>query len=107
MTGLSLRDTTSREATMTPTDAGRPRLLHRAVYVVGVGTMTLLALLGLDAVAYSATGGSLILGQVNLAGTTTTLKNTGTGPTLSLISQDNQTPTLKVSSTARVPKLNS
>lgn len=54
----------------------------------------------LTGTAYAATGGNLILGRANGAGATTTLKNTGTGPTLSLPAARTGQPPISVSAGA-------
>jgi hypothetical protein len=55
--------------------------------------------------AYAATGGPLLLGKSNTASKTTKLKTTGDGVTLSLQS-DRGSPSLAVSSPAKVKRLN-
>jgi hypothetical protein len=58
-----------------------------------------------DAATYAGTGDSLILGQLNKSGKTTTLQNVGTGPALSLKTKASSPP-LSVSSKALVRNLN-
>ncbi len=78
----------------------------RASRAIDISIVVALSLFGLDAVSYAATGDSLIIGQLNSAGGVTTLKNTGSGATLSLISSDPSRPNLKMSSQAKIAKLN-
>jgi hypothetical protein len=73
-----------------------------------VATMSTAALLvvGFDYTTYAVTGDSLILGHTNRAGGVTTLHRHGDGAALSLKSSGNRAPSLRVSSRARVPRLN-
>jgi hypothetical protein len=64
-----------------------------------------LVVVGTDAVTYSATGHSLILGKINKAGTTTSVVNTGRGPVLNL-SGGKLYPPLKVNSKKVVTSFN-
>jgi hypothetical protein len=59
-----------------------------------------------NGISYAATGESLIGGHSNTTGRTTTLKTSGPGPALSLVSRGDQRPSLSVSSKARVKNLN-
>ena len=78
----------------------------RSVKVVGAAVVAVLASVGIDAATYAATGDSLVLGRTNEADMPTTVRNTGTGPTLRLVSSDPATPNLYVSSRAKINKLN-
>jgi hypothetical protein len=80
---------------------GRPSL--RA----SVTTLAAAALLvgGANLASYAATGKPLILGHANKAGSTTSLKNTGRGPALSLNSIKSAPP-IKVNSSKMVKHLN-
>jgi len=66
----------------------------------------MLALVGVDAATYAATGDSLLLGRVNEADGLTTLRNTGTGATLRLVSSGPNRPNLDLSSAARIYNMN-
>lgn len=70
-----------------------PKFFHGMVIGV-VATVTL------TGTAYAATGGNFILGRANGAGATTTLKNNGTGPTLSLPAARTGQPPIAVSAGA-------
>lgn len=71
-------------------------------------TLTAAALLvvGVDYTTYAATGDSLILGKTNTTQKPTQLVRRAAGPALFLKSSGNAKPSLRVSSTARVPRLN-
>lgn len=71
-------------------------------------TLTAAALLviGIDYTTYAATGDSLILGQKNSTHKATQLVRRAAGPALILKSRGSARPSLRVSSTARVPRLN-
>ena len=71
-------------------------------------TLTAAALLvvGVDYTTYAATGDSLILGRKNTTHKPTQLVRRSAGPALTLKSTGNARPSLRVSSTARVPRLN-
>jgi len=73
-----------------------------------VATVTAAALLiiCLDYTTYAATGDSLILGRKNTTAKPTQLVRRTDGPALSLKSAGNARPSLRVSSWARVPRLN-
>jgi hypothetical protein len=73
-----------------------------------VATMSAAALLvvGFDYTTYAVTGDSLLLGRTNHADSTTTLERSGGGPALSLKTSGQKSPSLRVSSPARVPRLN-
>jgi hypothetical protein len=60
---------------------------------------------GADLASYAATGHPLVLGHANSAGSTTSLKNTGRGPALSLNSSKHSSP-LTVNSSKLVKHLN-
>ena len=61
---------------------------------------------GVDVVTYAATGDSLILGRTNASHRTTELIKRGPGPALSLKTRGNKEPSLRVSSDAKVRRLN-
>lgn len=67
----------------------------------GIIALALVLAAGADA----ATGGNLVLGRLNTAGTTTTLRNTADGPALALTVKQGQPP-LSVSNGVEVPRLN-
>ena len=71
-------------------------------------TMTAAALLviGVDYTTYAATGDSLILGKKNTSFKHTQIVRRAAGPALTLSSRGKARPSLQVSSTARVPRLN-
>jgi hypothetical protein len=71
-------------------------------------TLTAAALLviGVDCTTYAATGDSLILGKQNTTRQPTQLVRRTAGPALIMQSPGNARPSLRVSSTARVPRLN-
>jgi len=81
----------------------------RVTLSTAVATVSAAALLvvGLDYTTYAVTGGSLLLGRTNHAGSPTTIVRHGTGVALSLESSGHGFPSLRVSSSARVPRLNS
>src|SRR5258708_29469992 len=56
--------------------------------------------------AYAATGGTLILGHTNTADKVTTLKNTGSGSALRLVTHSGSTPPLAVSNGSKIVNLN-
>jgi len=64
-----------------------------------------LLVMGVDAATYAATGSSLVLGHINTANQSTTVKNTGAGPALKIVTKP-AAPPLAVSSTKKVSKLN-
>jgi hypothetical protein len=57
---------------------------ERALAVIGAAAILVL---GYDAATYAATGSSLLLGRANTASATTTVKNTGKGPALSMVTR--------------------
>jgi hypothetical protein len=73
-----------------------------------VATLSSAALLvvGLDYTTYAVTGDSLLLGRANHADGVTTLARHASGPALSLESRGHTAPSLRVSSSARVKRLN-
>ncbi len=73
-----------------------------------VATVSAAALLvvGVDYATFAATGDSLILGQRNSTGSTTLLTTRGPGPALVLESAGQRNPSLAVSSSAKVRRLN-
>jgi hypothetical protein len=66
---------------------------------------TLLLVGGLNLVAYAADGHPLLLGRTNQATSPTTVRTTGRGPALRLESRAGS-PSLRVTSGAKVPRLN-
>jgi len=80
----------------------------RAFWKGGVATIAAAALMvvGLDYVTFAATGDSLILGRANSADRTTTITKDAPGAVLSLQSDGDDLPSLRVSSPARVVSLN-
>src|SRR5207342_2747130 len=88
---------------------GSPRgTAMRVTLSAAVATVSASALLvvGLDYTTYAVTGDSLLLGRANHAGSPTTLVRHGTGVALSLKSSGQGFPSLRVSSSARVRRLN-
>ncbi len=81
----------------------------RVTRSTAVATLSAAALLvvGLDYTTYAVTGSSLLLGRTNHADSPTTIVRHGTGVALSLKSSGHGFPSLRVSSSARVPRLNS
>jgi hypothetical protein len=73
-----------------------------------IATLSAAALLvvGFDYTTYAVTGSSLMLGRTNHTDRLTTLARQGGGPALSLTSSGQSSPSLRVSSSARVPRLN-
>lgn len=76
-----------------------------SVKIVATLGASALLVMGVDAATYAATGNSLVLGHINTANQSTTVKNTGAGPALKIISRP-AAPPLAVSSTKKVAKLN-
>jgi hypothetical protein len=77
--------------------------LSSAVATVSVAA---LVVVGLDYTTYAVTGDSLLLGRTNHAGSRTTIARHGEGVALSLRSSGHGIPSLRVSSSARVRRLN-
>lgn len=71
--------------------------MHKFFNGLVVGVVATVTLTG---TAYAATGGNFLLGRANSAGAQTNLKNTGTGPTLSLSAARTGQPPLAVSAGA-------
>ncbi len=80
----------------------------RVTVSTAVATVSAAALLvvGFDYTTYAITGDSLLLGRTNHAGRPTTIVRHGPGVALSLQSSGQSHPSLRVSSRARVPRLN-
>jgi len=74
--------------------------------VIATVSATALLVVGFDYTTYAVTGSSLLLGRANHADAVTTLARQGEGPALSLKSAGQKSPSLRVSSSARVPRLN-
>jgi hypothetical protein len=85
----------------TESEEFRVRLPRHATVVAYVALFV-----ALGGSTYAATGGTFVLGHANSADHTTSLKNTGGGPALSLVTQKNSTPPLFVSNSTRVANLN-
>jgi hypothetical protein len=78
--------------------------LTRSALVATVSAAALLVV-GFDYTTYAVTGDSLLLGRANHADRVTLLARHGSGPALSLQSRGQKTPSLRVSSSARVRHL--
>jgi hypothetical protein len=74
--------------------------------VVATVSAAALLVVGFDYTTYAVTGGSLLLGHTNHAGRPTAIVRHGPGVALSLRSSGQRLPSLRVSSSARVPRLN-
>jgi hypothetical protein len=74
--------------------------------VVATVSAAALLVVGFDYTTYAVTGDSLLLGERNHADSMTTLARSGHGVALSLKTSGRQTPSLRVSSSARVSRLN-
>jgi hypothetical protein len=74
--------------------------------VIATVSAAALLVVGFDYTTYAVTGGSLLLGRANHADRLTTLARHGGGAALSLKSSGQKSPSLRVSSSARVPRLN-
>jgi hypothetical protein len=74
--------------------------------VVATVSAAALLVVGFDYTTYAVTGDSLLLGRANQADGVTTLTRHGSGVALSLESSGHRAPSLRVSSSARVPRLN-
>lgn len=79
----------------------RPSLRVSLTTVVAAGVLVV----GADLASYAATGQAFVLGHANKAGGTTSLKNTGRGPALSLNSIKSAPP-IKLNSSKMVKHLN-
>ena len=80
-------------------------MTHPRGRVLAVLLAALVLLAGANLAAYAAAGRPLLLGRYNAGAATTKVEVTGRGPALALISRPNA-PSLAVSSTKRVPRLN-
>jgi hypothetical protein len=74
--------------------------------VVATVSAAALLVVGFDYTTYAVTGDSLLLGRTNHTDSVTTLARHGSGVVLSLESSGHKAPSLRVSSSARVPRLN-
>ena len=74
--------------------------------VIATVSATALLVVGFDYTTYAVTGSSLLLGSTNRVDAVTTLARNGGGAALSLKSSGQKSPSLRVSSSARVPRLN-
>jgi hypothetical protein len=79
--------------------------MKRFLTAVTCTMLACLAIVGLDSVAYAATGQSMILGHLNKAKKATGVKNTGKGPALVLTTKKKYPP-LRVTSRTKVTRLN-
>src|SRR6478735_4681583 len=78
----------------------------RTTRVLAVVGATAILVVGVNAVAYAATGKSLLLGKTNKASKTTTLQNTKSGPAPSLKTKSSSSAPLKVNGKGKVVNLN-
>jgi hypothetical protein len=76
--------------------------LQKALAVIGAGVLLFAAS---DAISYAATGSSLVLGKINAANATTTIKNTGTAPALKLLTKSASTAPMAVNGKGKVTNL--
>jgi hypothetical protein len=76
--------------------------LQKALAVIGAGVILFAAT---DVVTYAATGSSLVLGKINAANSTTTIKNTGTTPALKLLTKSAATAPMAVNGKGKVTNL--
>jgi hypothetical protein len=74
--------------------------------VIATVSAAALLVVGFDYTTYAVTGNSLILGHSNRTSGVTTLHRLGGGVALSLKSSGRRSPSLRVTSPARVPRLN-
>src|ERR1043165_7103124 len=90
-----------------PSPSRERETMHRPSLRAVLTTVAAAAVLvgGADLTAYAATGNAFILGHSNSAGGTTSLKNTGRGPALSL-NNIKSAPPLVVNSRKVVKNLN-
>src|SRR6478609_758308 len=75
----------------------------RVLAVIGASAVLVV---GVNAVAYAATGKSLLLGKTNKASKTTTIQNTKSGAALQLKTKSSATAPLKVNGKGKVVNLN-
>jgi hypothetical protein len=75
----------------------------RALAVVGAAAVLVV---GFDAATYAATGSSLLMGRINTANKTTVVKNTGSGPAMSLLTKSAASAPFKTNAKGRVANLN-
>src|SRR6478609_841466 len=78
----------------------------RTTRVLAVIGATAVLVVGVNAVAYAATGKSLLLGKTNKASKTTTIQNTKSGAALQLKTKSSATAPLKVNGKGKVVNLN-
>jgi hypothetical protein len=84
-------------------DVTMNRSFERILAVAGASAVLVV---GIDAVSYAATGKALILGHTNTANRTTTVRNTGNGAALSLITKKSTFAPFTTNATGQVPNLN-
>ncbi len=82
------------------------RLMPAVTLVVAAVAVALLIATSVDYVAYATTGRSLILGQLNVADTTTAVKNTGSGPAMTFKVKRKTAAPFAVNASGRVIRLN-
>jgi hypothetical protein len=75
---------------------------HKVLAVVGAVVLLFAAT---DAATYAATGSSLVLGRINQANATTTIRNTGTTPVLKLLTKSTATAPMVVNGKGKVTNL--
>src|SRR6478609_5489127 len=78
----------------------------RTTRVLAVVGATAILVVGVNAVAYAATGKSLLLGKTNKASKTTTIQNSKSGAALSLKTKSSSSAPLKVNGKGKVVNLN-
>jgi hypothetical protein len=79
------------------------RSFERILAVAGAAAVLAV---GVDAVTYAATGKALILGHTNTANRTTTLRNTGSGAALNLITKKSSSAPFGTNAQGQVANLN-
>lgn len=81
----------------------RSRSAERVLAVVGAAAVLVV---GIDAVSFAATGNGLILGHSNTAKKTTTLRNTGSGAALNLVTKKSTSAPFTTNAKGQVANLN-
>jgi hypothetical protein len=79
------------------------RSVERILAVVGASAVLVV---GIDAVSYAATGSGLVLGHSNVAKKTTTIKNTGSGTVLNLVTKKSSSAPFTTNAQGQVANLN-
>ncbi len=77
----------------------------RAERVLSIVGAAALLVVGFDGVTYAATGSSLILGKINSSSAVTTIKNTGSGAAISLITKSTASAPLTTNAHGKVSNL--